>query len=163
MTRDDVIDVLSVVAAATRRSIGETDVDIWAAVIGGDDKDLAMRAVRDHLAEQPGVWLEPGHIHQRVRAIVRDQHEREPLAVKAARMEALESKAAEDIAELAERKGIPTTPKYTRTPAGKPNPLSIPCPWCHASPGQRCHIPKLNKPLTKRRFHDARIEAAQNA
>ena len=32
MNRDDVIDVLSVVAAATRRTVGEVDVDVWQAV-----------------------------------------------------------------------------------------------------------------------------------
>ena len=86
MNRDDVIDVLSVVAAATRRTVGEVDVDVWQAVIGelpvmgmvrGERVNMPLKAVRDHLAEQPGVWLEPGHVHQRVRAMIRDHLERE--------------------------------------------------------------------------------------
>jgi hypothetical protein len=76
MTRDDVIDVLSVVAAATRRTVGEMDADIWQAIIGELPKDLALQAVRDHLRDQPSVWLEPGHVYQRARAIRRDELDR---------------------------------------------------------------------------------------
>lgn len=77
MNRNDVIDVLSVVAAATRRSVGETDVAIWEPIIGSLSKDLALQAVRDHIRENPGVWLEPGHVYQRARAIRRDEMERD--------------------------------------------------------------------------------------
>lgn len=76
MNRDDVIDVLSVIAAATRRSVGEADVAIWEPVIGALPKDLALQAVRDHIRDSPGVWLEPGHVYQRARAIRRDDMER---------------------------------------------------------------------------------------
>ena len=144
MNRNDVIDVLSVVAAATRRTVGEADVEIWQGVIGSDDRELALKAVRDHLRDCPGVWLEPGHVHQRVRTMVRDQLEREPLEVQAARMEALEAKAKEDIAELAERKGIPEfPPKYQRH--GISPYLKVKCPWCKASPGQPCVVPQTNR------------------
>jgi hypothetical protein len=77
MNRNDVIDVLSVVAAATRRSVGESDVAIWEPVIGSLPKDLALQAVRDHIRDSPGVWLEPGHVYQRARAIHRDYLDRE--------------------------------------------------------------------------------------
>jgi hypothetical protein len=77
MNRNDVIDVLSVVAAATRRSVGEADVAIWEPVIGSLPKDLALQAVRDHIRDSPGVWLEPGHVYQRARAIRRDEMDRD--------------------------------------------------------------------------------------
>lgn len=77
MNRNDVIDVLSVVAAATRRSVGEADVSIWEPIIGSLPKDLALQAVRDHIRDSPGVWLEPGHVYQRARAIRRDEMERD--------------------------------------------------------------------------------------
>lgn len=157
MNRDDVVDVLSVVAAATRRTVGETDVDVWQAIIGDDNRELALRAVRDHLADKPGVWLEPGHVHQRVRAMVRDQLEREPDAVREARQEALAAKAAEDIEALAERKGIqqlPTRP-FLRPAGNRRRILSIACPWaaCRAPIGRSCPV--------EGGAHPARIEAAQ--
>src|SRR6476620_1328278 len=135
MNRDDVIDVLTAVAAADRRTVGEADVDVWQAVIGDLPKDLALQAVRDHLREKPGVWLEPGHIYERVRAIRRDQLEREPDEHRDARQEALAAKVAQDIAVLAATKAIP---KYQRPDV---NPLTVKCPWCKAGIGTRCYVP----------------------
>ena len=158
MNRDDVIDVLAVVAAATRRTVGEADVKIWSEIIGGDDKQLALRAVRDHLAECPGVWLEPGHVHQRVKAFRRDQWERESIEAKQARMEALESKAVDDAHELAARKGIPIeAPKYKRT-GGSPC-LRVKCPWCKAGPGQPCVVPNTSRAPAEL-WHPSRKELA---
>lgn len=76
MTRDDVIDILTVVAASDRRTVGQADVDVWQAIIGDLFKDLALQAVRDHMRDRPGVWLEPGHVYQRARAIHRDELDR---------------------------------------------------------------------------------------
>jgi hypothetical protein len=157
MTRDDVIDVLTVVAAATRRTVGEADVTIWQGVIGGDDKPLALRAVRDHLAQCPGVWLEPGHVHQRVRAYIRDRLEREPDELRERRQAELDAKVAQEIAEHAgHAKSLP----YERpTKRHGVNPLSVRCPWCHMGVGQHCVVPQ-----TSRRpaggAHPSRIEAA---
>jgi len=159
MTRDDVIDVLTVVAAATRRTVGDADVTIWYGVIGGDDKQLALRAVRDHLAECPGVWLEPGHVHQRVRAAVRDRIEREPDEMRNARQEALAAKVAEQAEELAGRRGIPAVaPTITRP---KVNPLLVKCPWCHAGVGSRCVVPSTDRAFTQTAGHPSRIELAE--
>lgn len=74
MNRNDVVDVLSVVAAATRRTVGEVDVEIWQGIIGPLAKDVALEAVRDHLRDKPGVWLEPGHVYQRAREILRERN-----------------------------------------------------------------------------------------
>jgi hypothetical protein len=157
MTRDDVIDVLTVVAAATRRTVGEADVQNWHGIIGADDKQLALRAVRDHLAECPGVWLEPGHVHQRVRAAVRDQLAREPDTMREARQEALAVKAAEQAEELAGRRGIPSAVPTVVRPTV--NPLMVKCPWCRAGVGARCVVPLTDRPLT-RAAHPSRVEAA---
>ena len=160
MTRDDVIDVLSVVAAATRRTVGEADVKIWQEIIGGDDKQLALRAVRDHLAECPGVWLEPGHVHQRVRAFVRDQLERESDAEREARQESLTAKAA--VEELAATKAIPSAELKIQRP--ELNPLLVKCNWCKADAGSPCTVPGSTEPLRKGpRFHPCRIEAVEAA
>ncbi|WP_160111002.1 hypothetical protein [Mycolicibacterium houstonense] len=76
MNRNEVIDVLSVVAAATRRTVGEVDVEIWQGIVGSLSKDVALEAVRDHLRDRPGVWLEPGHVYQRSREIQRERNTR---------------------------------------------------------------------------------------
>ncbi|MCH9731658.1 MAG: hypothetical protein K0U84_18610 [Actinomycetia bacterium] len=160
MNRNDVIDVLTVVAAATRRTVGESDVDVWQAVIGDCDKHLALQAVRDHLRHKPGVWLEPGHVYEGARAIRRDQLAREPDAMREARQKALEAKAAEQVQELADRKGLPTFERPKPTPN---NPSLIRCPWCKAGVGQPCVIPRSSQRLSKRRYHPARIDAAKAA
>lgn len=165
MNRDDVIDVLSVVAGATRRTVGDVDVDIWQAVIGDDDKQLALRAVRDHLAECPGVWLEPGHVHQRVRAYRRDVADKEHTQRildegHAARMLAIEQANRDRIEELAETVGSeipwPSRARRITDPA-----LTVPCPWepCRAKPGQPC----INSAMGSKPRHEAhpsRTEAA---
>jgi hypothetical protein len=170
MTRDDVIDVLTVVAAATRRTVGEADVKIWQEIIGGDDKQLALRGVRDHLADSPGVWLEPGHVHQRVRAYVRDQLQREPDEAREARQEALAAKALEDAEALAERKGLPspTARQFPRKSITSINPLTVHCPWCRSGIGSRCVIPGTQieleeHPPMRTGFHPSRVEAAEKA
>ena len=61
------VELLTYVAAADRRTIGETDVEVWldAAVDGQwPSMEAAQRAVRVHRSEQPGKWLEPGHVTQ---------------------------------------------------------------------------------------------------
>lgn len=157
MNRNDVIDVLSVVAAATRRSVGETDVDVWQAVIGDLSKDQCLLAVRDHLRERPGVWLEPGHIVERVKAKRRDELDRESDEQRDARQKALERKVADDVAELAAQKAIPGPDKYSRP---KANPLMVRCPWCHSGEGTRCIIPRTT--MVTKEFHPSRIEAAES-
>lgn len=73
MNRDDVIDVLTAVAAADRRTVGEADVQIWLGVLESIALDVALKAVRDHLRDKPGVWMEPGHVYQRSREIMRNR------------------------------------------------------------------------------------------
>lgn len=158
MNRNDVIDVLTAVAAASHRTVGNADVDIWEGIIGDLQKDSSLRAVRDHLREKPGVWLEPGHIYERVRAYRRDQLEREPDEAREARQSALEVKVAEDVAELAAGKSIPDD-KYRRLEG---NPLLTPCGWCGAGVGSGCTIPGTRDLLQKgRRFHPSRLDAAK--
>jgi len=76
MDRDDILDLLAIIAAGDNRTVGETDVTIWGAMIGGLPKDDCLAAVEAHRKEQPGVWLEPGHVVQRVRAVMRDRFDR---------------------------------------------------------------------------------------
>jgi hypothetical protein len=137
MTRDDVIDVLTAVAAADRRTVGQIDVDIWQAVIGELRKDLAMRAVGDHLRNSPGVWLEPGHVYQRARALHREELEHEPSVHRVARQTKREALAAADVSEIAEnvstgrlgRAPAHPTPRYWAAKAACDN-----FPWRNGRP-----------------------------
>ena len=155
MNRNDVIDVLTVVAAATRRTVGEADVTIWAGIIGELDKELALRAIQSHLKHRPGVWLEPGHVYEGARSIRRDELARESDAARERRQEALSTKAVDDAAELAERKGIPGEVKFQRRPPAPE--LLVPCPWCKAREGQPCTIPRTSERL-RNGFHPSRTD-----
>jgi hypothetical protein len=158
MNRNDVIDVLTAVAAATRRTVGQADVEIWEGVIGGDDVTLALKAVRDHLRDRPGVWLEPGHVHQRVRAYVRDSLERESDAEREGRQNALAAKVRDRVDALASGKAIPSEPaKYVRRGDGQ-NPLNVPCSYCRATVGRPCVNGATGQPLRESSAHPTRVE-----
>jgi hypothetical protein len=64
---DDMVDLLTYIAAADRRTVGTTDVRVWLdAARDGEwpSIEFAYRAVVRHRNEQPGRWLEPGHVTQ---------------------------------------------------------------------------------------------------
>lgn len=157
MNHDDVIDVLSTIAAVDRRTVGEADVMLWTEILDTIPKDLALQAVIAHFREKPGVWLEPGHIYTRVKAMQRDQFDRQPLADIEAHTDRIDEKLAPFIVELADAKSIDTALKYQR-PGN--NPLRVACPHCRASAGRPCttgaRIPLRRDP----RFHPSRIDAA---
>lgn len=165
MNRNDVIDVLTAVAAADRRTVGETDVDVWQAVIGDLPRSLALTAVRDHLRENPGVWLEPGHVYGRVKVMRRDQLDRESADDRRAREDqrdlALEARNRERLGELIEAVGKPVR-QFTRPSegSGRARELTITCPWvsCRAKPGHVC-VNHDGKPLKDGAFHPSRSEA----
>ena len=157
MTREDVIDVLSTIAVGDRRTVGRTDVEFWFTVLGDLPKDAALEAVAKHFREKPGVWLEPGHIVERVKAMRRDELEREPAAALDARQKALERKVAADVAELAATKSVPLDELKFRRPQSSA--LAVRCPWCRASVGNRCTVPRTTQQLVE--YHPSRIEAAK--
>jgi hypothetical protein len=154
MTPEDIIDILAAVAAIDRRTVGESDVIVWHAIIGDLNKQDAMTAVLSHFRECPGIWLEPGHIVAGVRAIRHDRYERERAEYE---REERDTKMALIVAELAEAKSIPDDPRRYRN--RRPGALSIACPWCHATSGTRCTTPGTRTPLTKRLYHPSREEA----
>lgn len=154
MNRNDVIDVLTAVAAASRRSVGETDVDVWQAVIGEVAKQHALQALRDHLREQPGVWIEPGHVYQRARTLRRNELEKEEDALREARQAALDARFADQAAEIAASKG-------QGRPERGPNPLTVECPWCHAAPLTPCTTPGWPVQRPQGGYHPARVAAVR--
>lgn len=76
MDRDDIIDLLSIIAVNDDRSIGDTDIALWIQMIGLHAKDDALDAIQAHFLEYPDTRITPGHVNQRVKAMVRDRLER---------------------------------------------------------------------------------------
>jgi hypothetical protein len=68
MTRDEIIDLLSLMAARDRRTIGETDVAAWLEDAGDLPFADARVAVSRHFRET-GDWCMPFHIRKHVKAI----------------------------------------------------------------------------------------------
>jgi len=77
VNRNDMVDLLTAVAAGDRRQIGEADITAWTAVIGDLGRDECLAAVVVHRRERPGVWLEPGHLLAIVRAARTERGRRE--------------------------------------------------------------------------------------
>lgn len=69
MNRDEMVDLLSLIAARDNRNVGQTTVAVWLEDIGDLDFRDARRAVSDHFRDEPGVWLMAGHIRARVKAV----------------------------------------------------------------------------------------------
>ncbi|MEV4670995.1 hypothetical protein AB0K34_05010 [Actinomadura sp. NPDC049382] len=69
MTPEQVVDLLTLIAARDRRTLGKADVTVWAFDIGDLDYDDACQAVADHFREDPDTWLMAGHVRKRVKAI----------------------------------------------------------------------------------------------
>lgn len=69
MTPEQVVDLLTLIAARDRRTLGKADVTVWAYDIGDLDFTDAQQAVADHFREDPDVWLMAGHVRKRVKAI----------------------------------------------------------------------------------------------
>lgn len=69
MNRDEMVDLLSLIAARDNRQVGETTVAVWLEDIGDLDFRDARTAVSDHFRNEPGVWLMAGHVRARVKAI----------------------------------------------------------------------------------------------
>ncbi len=72
MNRTDVIDVLTVIAAGDRRTVGEADVALWAGTIGDLHKADAITAVGQHFRTSEK-WLMPVHVRTLAMEIAKDR------------------------------------------------------------------------------------------
>ena len=109
MNRNDVIDVLSVIAAGDRRTVGETDIALWLGTVGHLDKADAIAAVGKHF-QTSEKWLMPVHLIGLARDIAHDRMMRETPAEREQRTAAIDAKTAQRrtaIAEFAGRTGRP--------------------------------------------------------
>lgn len=76
MDRNDIVDLLAIVQSGDNRTVGEVDVGFWSGMLAPFEKDDCLDAILAHRRDQPGVWLEPGHVSGRVRAARRDRLDR---------------------------------------------------------------------------------------
>lgn len=68
MTRNQVIELMKIMAAADRRTAGKSDVDAWEAFIGDLDFADAQAVIVAHYRDSTE-WLKPAHVRQGVAAI----------------------------------------------------------------------------------------------
>jgi hypothetical protein len=157
MNRDEIIDILTAVQVVDHRTVGEGDITMWGAILSDLPKDLALQAIIDHRREQPGVWLEPGHIVAGVKAIRQDQAMRQPLAV-----EPPHDDECTNQAKLAALLAVSKIGRHDQPPASGPR--RVPCGYCGARPGRPCTIRGTDQPLRHPpRYHDTRITTAHTA
>jgi hypothetical protein len=75
-TWDDTIDLLKIITAKDRRTSGESDIRFWLAAAteaGWPSLAFAVAAVIKFANDNPGVWIEPGHItayHRKIKSEV---------------------------------------------------------------------------------------------
>jgi hypothetical protein len=157
MDREDVIDLLSIVSAIDHRTIGEMDIGVWAAMLGGraSEDDCAM-AIMDHFREQPNIWLTPGHVVQRVKTMVNDRIARQELPqTPPASMQHRVNALAEITEILADEH--PRSGPYV-------NPLLVSCDFCGSAVGEHCTKAGMpGKPRENLEWiagHPSRIEKA---
>jgi len=103
----------------------------------------------------------PADIAEAARSIRQSEAMKESEEKRTARQEALAAKAAEDVDDLAARKGLPApdSRKFVRRP--QPAEMRVKCPWCKAGPGKRCVVPRTDSQL--KGFHPSRSDLVREA
>lgn len=112
MDRNDVIDLLTIVQVGDNRTIGEPDIGFWLGLLGPFEKDDCCAAIEAHRRDQPGVWIEPGHVVGRVRAARRDRLDR--MDVEQRRLAAIGS--FDRVEDRREKTGLNVISAQTSTP-----------------------------------------------
>lgn len=138
MMRNEVIDLLTMIQAFDKRTVGEPDVVAWedSAKRGRWTYDEASEAVREYYAkttsERP--FIMPSHITNMVRA----NREIEHMRFQRDSLPPINPRVREAIEQVAETTHIPAEPRPMRN-----NALSVVCPHCKAPIGQTCTRPRL--------------------
>lgn len=179
MTREEVFDLLTYMAARDRRTVGKADVAAWFEDAGDLDYADAREAVRIHFRESTE-WLVPAHIRRLVKSIRERRLANSDLAIPAADPadEATYRQALKDITrrlgngkmpfraiEGGRGKAAPSK-AYRDARSAEDNERvlgqTIACPveWCSALAGQPCVSQVHGKPLAK--GHPSRIKAARS-
>lgn len=70
MTKTETAQLLTLIAAFDRRTIGETDVEAWHLIVADLEPDDCMTAVREHYTDSRE-WLMPADVRRRALAAAR--------------------------------------------------------------------------------------------
>ena len=145
LTRDDVIDVLTAIAAFDRRTVGDGDITAWGAALRSDlDLQLALDAVQIHNATSED-WIKPVHVNKLAVQIRKDRAEREDREARERRQDrndqrhGLEAAPGSPLALNAD--GPPVPGAYQVNDA-----VERDCPTCHAEPYEPCTNPVNGRP-----------------
>lgn len=145
MTRDELINVLSIAAAYDGRTLGESDIAAWgdAAERGRWSYQLAQDAVKAHYAESHE-WIMPAHVTRRLRA-----HRAEP-----PRSNALPRATPVRAGDEHRRRVVAWFADEFRTDRERSSEyracLTIACPHCGAATRQPCWQTTGHRVLTYR-------------
>lgn len=151
LTRNEIIDLLTVVVSYDSRTIGETTIASWAdaSELGRWTYAEAERAARDFLTARPDDWLKPGH----VTALIRSQ--RQDFAMREAASERVEARdaLAGPLAKALERGAGVGDPRHIGSrhldgiyaerewPRESREANLHQCPYCRAAIGEPCSVP----------------------
>ncbi len=143
MNRTDVIDVLTVITAGDRRTVGEADVALWLGTIGDLHKADAITAVGQHFRTSEK-WLMPVHLRTLAMEIAKDRwlrtnpNERNELGqLDEPVNEAAAPARAAAIGVFAGRTGHSGDCYDTS--------IHVPCPRCKAEPDTYCRNPATDR------------------
>lgn len=151
MTHNEIVDLLSVIAAYDNRNPSHAAVLAWSASaeLGRWTTSEALTAVHAHFATSTA-FLMPAHITERIRAARHDATMRQPLIrpdpIGHARLTALISSAFHAIGDNND-----TTPDQHRAA------LSRRCPFCAAAPWSPCTRAAVNGRINRPSMHPSRL------
>jgi hypothetical protein len=181
VTTDEIIDLLTLLAAYDRRTIGEGDVNAWMLAAGDLPYDDARHAVARHY-RQSREWLMPADVRHLVKAVRDERLAAAPLPQPPPHLADDPASYVRELKEITRRAADGRTPfgalqggrtcsepptafKTTRKAEDNDRVLaqSVRCPveWCPARPGEPCRSsPDLP---AMRRWHPSRLDAARRA
>jgi hypothetical protein len=143
VNRTEIARILTLAATFDRRTVGDADVLAWHSVLGDIDYSDAENAVKAHYRESPRFAM-PADIRAAVaRHRAADAERRHSAAVRET-LAAIEGERVPGAHPLAAALGVArglsrqdATADADRRAAIR----AVPCPYCHAAPGEPCVIP----------------------
>lgn len=148
MNRSDTAQLLAMIQAFDRRTIGDTDVLAWHDALTDTDYTDAQTAVRQHFRESRE-WIMPADVRARVKATRDERLQRSPINPPDITDNARRYMAGlrSNIRNIADGYALPPPAEVADPPpeiTERPNrgeALNVTCPHCGATEGERCLVP----------------------
>lgn len=162
MNNGEILDLLSVIQMYDGRTVGESDVRVWADASerGRWAYAQAQEAVKAHYAESTD-WIQPGHVTQRIRT-QRANPPRSNALPQATAPPADPEHIRRVMAWMADRLDAN---RERSTHGARKRAWEVPCPYCGAKPHKPCWQTFRGVPLasgkTMTEPHPVRIRAAE--